>query len=216
MIICSSQDEEKCPIISKLHLYRRQYGVSPDIAKYRAYLISHFTTHQQSQDMGHLTASIVDHEGYASACVMVFHGIICCRSCVRVVSSNRAGMGKTLFITRMSDKLEREIVNERDGTLLTIPVHGPEVTTDYVMDCLVKHQDAAHCTILHFDISPSVYICYISLFRRHVYTSPLRCCGRLIPYCSLCLYKGACVIDKVVSGETAPHSSMPLKLLYLR
>ena len=102
-------------------------------------------------------------KGMLVACLMVFHGMICCRSCVRVVSSTRAGMGKTLFITRMSDKLEREIVNERDGTLITIPVHGPEVTTDYVMDCLVKHQDAAHCTILHFDISPSVYTFYNSL-----------------------------------------------------
>ena len=77
------------------------------------------------------------------------------RSCVRIVSSTRAGMGKTLFVSRMADKLQEMKV---EGTvLLTIPIHGPHVTTDSVMQYLVDHQDSSYCTILHFDISPSVY-----------------------------------------------------------
>ena len=72
VVICSSHEEDKSPIISKLHLYRRPYGVSTNIAKYRAYLRSHFVdeaqpSYQQLQGTGrvsHLPASVVDHEGY--------------------------------------------------------------------------------------------------------------------------------------------------------
>ena len=72
MIICSSQDEERSPIISKLHLYRRQYGVPTDPAQYRAYLRGHLVNeeqpyYQELQGVGsssHLTASMVDFERY--------------------------------------------------------------------------------------------------------------------------------------------------------
>ena len=79
MIICSSQDEEKTPIISKLSLHRRPYVVSSDISKYRTYLRTHFIdekqpSHQQLQEaIGSVTtmkASIVDNEGYAMLIVM--------------------------------------------------------------------------------------------------------------------------------------------------
>ena len=75
------------------------------------------------------------------------------RSCVRVVSSTRAGMGKTLFVTRMAEKLQSLVVHD---VHVIIPVHGPLVTTDSVVQYLVNHQSTSHCTILHFDISPSV------------------------------------------------------------
>ena len=76
------------------------------------------------------------------------------RSCVRIVSSTRAGMGKTLFVTRMAEKLQSLVV-EGDVHII-IPVHGPLITTDSVMQYLVNHQSTSYCTILHFDISPSV------------------------------------------------------------
>ena len=79
---------------------------------------------------------------------------ICCRSCVRVVLSSRAGMGKTLFVTRMAEKLKALIPGK--NRLVTIPVHGPFVTTDSIMECLVCHEDTSDCAILHLDISPSV------------------------------------------------------------
>ena len=71
VIICSSQDEEKTPIISKLHLHRRPYVVSSDINKYRTYLRKHFIDEQQpsyqqlQQAIGSvpiMKASIVDDE----------------------------------------------------------------------------------------------------------------------------------------------------------
>ena len=63
-------------------------------------------------------------------------------------------MGKSLFITRMAEQLQTQKVQ---GTvIITIPIHGPHVTTDIVMECLESHQDNSYCTILHFDIAPSV------------------------------------------------------------
>ena len=73
------------------------------------------------------------------------------RSAVRVVSSTRAGMGKTLFITRMAEKLDAG-----DKSYLIIPIHGPYVTIDSVMKYLLKHQDNCSPVIVHFDISPLV------------------------------------------------------------
>ena len=65
-------------------------------------------------------------------------------------------MGKTLFITRMAEKLQ-SVVPEGHKVIITIPVHGPVVTGDSVMQSLVNHQNSADCVILHFDISPSVF-----------------------------------------------------------
>ena len=63
-------------------------------------------------------------------------------------------MGKSLFISRMADKLRGFKPGEK--VMITIPIHGPHVTTDSVMKCLEPHQDKSHCTIIHFDIAPSV------------------------------------------------------------
>ena len=63
-------------------------------------------------------------------------------------------MGKTLFVTRMAEKLQALI--PRHKSLKTIPIHGPVVTTDSIMECLVSNDDTLEFTILHFDISPSV------------------------------------------------------------
>ena len=73
MIICSSQDEEKSPIISKLHLYRRPYPVPTELAEYKVYLEKHFVDEAQPsyqqvmemESMPYFSASVVDHNGYS-------------------------------------------------------------------------------------------------------------------------------------------------------
>ena len=64
-------------------------------------------------------------------------------------------MGKTLFVTRMAQKLQA-VVPAAHSPLITIPVHGPVVTTDSIVQCLVGHENTSECTIIHFDIPPSV------------------------------------------------------------
>ena len=70
VIICSSSNEEKSQIISKLHLYRRPYGVSTNPAEYRKYLETHFIdkeqpNYKQCQTMikSSFPASVVDLKG---------------------------------------------------------------------------------------------------------------------------------------------------------
>ena len=63
-------------------------------------------------------------------------------------------MGKSLFITRMAEQLHK--LNDEGSGIVTIPIHGPHVTTDTVMSCLKTYQESCCCTILHFDIAPSV------------------------------------------------------------
>ena len=63
-------------------------------------------------------------------------------------------MGKSLFITRMAEKLKKY---KSTGTLhVTIPIHGPEVTPDIILEFLKDHINAATSTIFHFDIAPTV------------------------------------------------------------
>ena len=94
-------------------------------------------------------------------------------------------MGKTLFITRMAEKLQ-SVVPEGHKVIITIPVHGPVVTVDSVMQSLVNHQNSADCVILHFDISPSVLERPIFWPYMSIATNLFRCCGRWTLFYSLC------------------------------
>lgn len=63
-------------------------------------------------------------------------------------------MGKTLYITRMAEKLQACVPGH--NPLITIPIYGPAVTLDTIMECLMCHESTSLCTILHIDISPLV------------------------------------------------------------
>ena len=63
-------------------------------------------------------------------------------------------MGKSLFITRMAEKLKK--YKSTCTALVTIPIHGPEVTPDIILEFLKDHINVATSTILHFDIAPTV------------------------------------------------------------
>ena len=74
--------------------------------------------------------------------------------CVRIISSTRSGMGKSLCVKRMADRLgKQQPVSELN---ITIPVHGPIVTPDSVMEFLKEHMIDSTSTIIHFDIAPTV------------------------------------------------------------
>ena len=65
-------------------------------------------------------------------------------------------MGKSLFITRMADRLRK---SKSTGPVhVIVPIHGPVVTTDTVMEFLKDHMKDVTSTILHFDIAPSVSV----------------------------------------------------------
>ena len=89
--------------------------------------------------------------------------IVIYSSCVRVVFSKRSGMGKSLFIQRMANQLGIVSNDPDKSTLAVIPIHGPNITADIVLNFLKEYYKEDKCKIYHFDIAPSVSCKYSTL-----------------------------------------------------
>ena len=84
------------------------------------------------------------------------------RNCVRAVRSDRAGMGKTLYKTRLTDKLSKKYpVGVVDGlpSSITIPlsqkqIEMSEVSNKFLQCTLPK--DVSYPRIFHIDIAYGV------------------------------------------------------------
>ena len=79
-------------------------------------------------------------------------------SCVRVVMSDRPGMGKSFYIKQMARKLKQSL--RRSASKCTITIHGPEVTPDTVMDFLSNHLRDPSCCMYHIDVASDVSFYY--------------------------------------------------------
>ena len=101
-----------------------------------------------------MTGSVFHWEACRNMYLLIIH-IYVYRSCVRVVSSSRSGMGKSLYIQRMTDKLKEKLSSSED-VHVTVPIHGPVVTADMLLDLFENSLDKDLCTIYHIDIAPSV------------------------------------------------------------
>ena len=77
------------------------------------------------------------------------------RSYVRVVTSQRAGMGKSLYIKRHMEALD-ELVTTDGPHEVIVPIHGPLVTPNTIVAALKEHMGINYPIIFHFDIAPSV------------------------------------------------------------
>lgn len=75
-------------------------------------------------------------------------------SCVRIVTSERSGMGKSLYVKRLAENLQTNL--GQSDVLVTIPLHGPVVTPDTVLELFKDHLKKANCCIYHIDIAPNV------------------------------------------------------------
>ena len=77
------------------------------------------------------------------------------RSYVRLISSDRPGMGKSFYVQQLAQQITKTL--GRTSASCTIPIHGPEVTADTVMDFLIHHlvQDPL-CSMYHLDIASNV------------------------------------------------------------
>ena len=67
--------------------------------------------------------------------------------------SDRSGMGKSLYIKRLADNLALTV---QHSAVVTIPLHGPVVTPDTVLELLQGHASDPTCCIYHIDIAPNV------------------------------------------------------------
>ena len=75
-------------------------------------------------------------------------------SSVRIVSSTRAGMGKSLYIKRLKEKLMDSTGN--DSCEVIVPLHGPKVNADILVEALSHHFHLADAAIFHIDVSENV------------------------------------------------------------
>ena len=73
---------------------------------------------------------------------------------MRVVQSRGVGMGKSLYIMRRAEELTD--LCEVSEALISIRVHGPNISEDRIMCQLQSLQVTSRPCIVHFDISPSV------------------------------------------------------------
>ena len=83
------------------------------------------------------------------------------------MSSDRSGMGKSLYIQRLVDELKkRQNSNSDSSAHIIIPLHGPEVTPDIVIDLFKNYFEISKSCIYHIDIGPWVnsYLSIILFF----------------------------------------------------
>ena len=84
-----------------------------------------------------------------------------------MIKSEKAGMGKSLYVSRLTDKLKK-MLNQSNNSItyslcVTIPVHGPTVDYDEIMKSL-QHSSSDFplgyfpAQIFHFDVASSVSI----------------------------------------------------------
>ena len=175
MVICSKEDEDKSHIISRLHTFRRPVVPRLDEGACREYLKAHFTlpTDMDVSSQAPPTqcaAPTVDPDKLVALRIRSdCPGLVYCMhvavtspvfsphthsSCVRVVSSTRSGMGKSLYIKRRAQQLVRLASNH--DVHVTIPIHGPVATGDTLLEFFDQHTKRDACTIYHLDIAPRV------------------------------------------------------------
>lgn len=63
-------------------------------------------------------------------------------------------MGKSHYVSTLEQTLNRRL--SCNDCLKVIPVHGPIVTSDSIIECLKKYGAHGKPTIYHFDIAPGV------------------------------------------------------------
>lgn len=77
-------------------------------------------------------------------------------SSVHLVYSTQPGMGKSLYVQRMAERLKE--VHPVD--YVCIPIHGPVVSVDQIteqlLSTMMQGTNNSHLQVLHFDISHSV------------------------------------------------------------
>lgn len=78
------------------------------------------------------------------------------RSCVRFVISDRHGMGKSLFVKNLAENLRFNLQCSDNSLHAVVPLHGPVVTSDTVLELLKDYAKNPTCCIYHFDIAPNV------------------------------------------------------------
>ena len=97
---------------------------------------------------------------------LLTNALLVLRLCVRVVTSKRGGLGKTLYVRRLTDQLQNLVNNDmvvcRDSGIslhVTVPLHGNSTDSSMLVDSLLPHATRANVPlsrVFHLDVAPSV------------------------------------------------------------
>ena len=71
---------------------------------------------------------------------------------MRVVTSQRAGMGKSLYIKRRVEALDKLVTTDGPHEVI-VSIHGPSVTPNTIVGALKEHMGISQPIIFHFDIA---------------------------------------------------------------
>ncbi|KAK3585581.1 hypothetical protein CHS0354_036768 [Potamilus streckersoni] len=137
VVICSSENEYKSHIIAALDKFRRPPF---PIIEIRHNVRRNFKVLEDN------AASVVDFD----------------RSCVRVVKSHQAGMGKSLYVLRRSEELAKQNSHYKAMDFITIRLQDKELKVSHVMQILLNHIESPGSTtprIFHLDIAHEVISC---------------------------------------------------------
>ncbi|XP_019856423.1 PREDICTED: uncharacterized protein LOC109584956 [Amphimedon queenslandica] len=145
VIICSNEEEGKSNVISRLYSYRREWNLptDEDMEQLEKFLWQNIIKIKRKSYIAHVNAADVDTES----------------SQVRVFTSKQAGVGKSLSVRKLKDKLVKVFrvnglitENQTQKAIVTLPLHGPVVTADEVLSMLLKEGSDLKSCIIHLDI----------------------------------------------------------------
>ena len=153
MVVCSNESEGKSHVITRLNSYHRDWDKNDDPETLKEYLRKHLIP---KTDYANINASIIDEDKYENRKVLYI--ILCIRSMVRVICSKQAGAGKSLYIHKMKEKLNTVFSKKKSKVMLSIPLHGPDVTPDEVLKMLLADKHVTKSCIIHIDVPQRVYI----------------------------------------------------------
>ncbi|RMX46188.1 hypothetical protein pdam_00007847 [Pocillopora damicornis] len=160
VVICSSENEDRANVVAALDQYRVAAPPCPSPDDLKSYL-------------KHKFQAPPSHYGYISGSKITWTtagSLDPEKLSVRVVSSHRGGLGKTLFIRRLTEQLPNLVNNDMVMTNLrgrdsktflhvTVPLHGNSTDSSMLVDALLPHAVKANVPlsrIFHLDVSPSM------------------------------------------------------------
>ncbi|XP_071329691.1 E3 ubiquitin-protein ligase rnf213-alpha [Trachinotus anak] len=132
VIICSSE-REHAYLPSAFSQYRLHMVPQEPLARIQGYLHKHYVV---PADQCSAAAAFKD------------------RVCVGVVSSKRAGVGKSLYIKRLYEKLKH--LTKKPSVMKCIRLIEPNVDENVVLQSLLDSPKRRELTMFHFDITSSV------------------------------------------------------------
>ncbi|XP_067057901.1 E3 ubiquitin-protein ligase rnf213-alpha-like isoform X3 [Acropora muricata] len=156
VVLCSSESEDRANIVAALDQHRVAAAPCPSPEAVQSYLKKQFGIpppqygYINNSQITWSPAGFLDPE----------------KLCVRVVSSNRGGLGKTLFVRRLADQLPNLVNNDmvlshspNTSLHVTVPLHGNSTDSSMLVDSLLPHgvrSDVPLSRVFHLDVAPSV------------------------------------------------------------